>query len=271
MKNKYKNIISYFLILIIFSIYSIFITSCNPGKEKTLEKEDASANPNTLKKQEITTGWRLLFDGKSLVNWRGLGMDNVPKGQWIIEDGQIKKVAKENIPLSEDGKPAPAGDLMTIESFENFEFSIEWKVSTGSNSGIKYNVSEELSMSRGGKHSALGFEYQVIDDYGYTGKLRANQTAGALYDLFPPGPKNLKPAGEFNKSRIILQGNHGKHWLNGKKILEFEIGSASFDSSLAVSKFRDITGFADKKKGHIVLQVHPGETWYRNIKIRELP
>ena len=126
-------------------------------------------------------------------------------------------------------------------------------------------------MSHGGKHSALGFEYQVLDDFGYSGKLKATQKAGALYDLVPPGEKELNPAGEFNKSKIVFQGNHGEHWLNGKKLLEYEIGSAQFDSALAVSKFRDIPGFADKKKGHIVLQVHPGETWYRNIKIRVLP
>lgn len=257
-------------LIITFMIIS-FLISCSSVDEQSQNKVNESSAQNALTKEEIEAGWKLLFDGKSLTHWRGLGMESVPKGQWIIEDGQIKKVAKKDIPLGKDGKPVPGGDLMTIEAFENFEFSIEWKASKGGNSGIKYNVSEELSMSRGGKHSALGFEYQVLDDFGYTEKLKPTQMAGALYDLVAPGEKDLKPAGEFNKSKIVFQGNHGEHWLNGKKLLEYEIGSAQFDSALAVSKFRDIPGFADKKKGHIVLQVHPGETWYRNIKIRVLP
>ncbi len=269
-KNRNKQALITVNLIIYFMIF-VFLISCASIEEEAQNKVKESTIPNTLTKAEVAAGWELLFDGKSLTKWRGLGMESVPEGQWIIEDGQIKKVAKKDIPLGKDGKPVSGGDLMTIEAFENFEFSIEWKASKGGNSGIKYNVSEELSTSRGGKHSALGFEYQVLDDFGYTDKLKPTQTAGALYDLVPPGEKELNPAGKYNKSKIVFQGNHGEHWLNGKKLLEYEIGSAKFDSVLAISKFRDISGFADKKNGHIVLQVHPGETWYRNIKIRELP
>jgi len=269
-KNRKKQALLAINLIISFMIFVILI-SCSSVENEAQNKANESKAPNTLTKEEVDAGWKLLFDGESLAKWRGLGIENVPEGLWIIEDGQIKKVAKKDIPKGKDGKPLPGGDLMTIESFENFEFSIEWKASKGGNSGIKYNVSEELSTSRGGKHSALGFEYQVLDDFGYTKKLKPTQMAGALYDLVPPGDKDLKPSGEFNRSKIVFQGNHGEHWLNGKKLLEYEIGSAKFDSALAVSKFRDIPGFADKKKGHIVLQVHPGETWYRNIKIRVLP
>ncbi len=271
MKNNSIDFTSIVVKLIISFMFLFIIISCGSNQDDSQQVIDKSVAPNTLTKEEIKTGWKLLFGGKSFAGWRGLGMKGISEGHWVVEDGTIKKLAKEDIPLGKDGKLFPGGDLMTIETFENYEFSIEWKVGKGSNSGIKYNVSEELSMSRGGKHSALGFEYQVLDDEGYTGSLKPTQKAGALYDLIPPQPKVLNPVGEFNKSKIFFQGNHGDHWLNGKKLLEYEIGSARMDSLVAISKFRNIPGFADKKKGHIVLQVHPGETWYRNIKIRELP
>ncbi|MBC8183285.1 DUF1080 domain-containing protein, partial [candidate division KSB1 bacterium] len=128
------NLITSFMLI-------VFIVSCDFVKDETQNKVDGSATPNTLTKAEVAAGWKLLFDGESLINWRGLGMESVPEGQWIIEDRQIKKVAKEDIPLGKNGDPVPSGDLMTIEAYENFEFSIEWKASKGGNSGIKYNVS----------------------------------------------------------------------------------------------------------------------------------
>jgi hypothetical protein len=225
---------------------------------------------NQLTQAEKQAGWKLLFDGKSFNGWRGLGRDTIPKFHWVIENGAIKKVANANVPKNENGKPLPGGDLMTEESFKNLEFCVEWKVASGSNSGIKYNVSEELSTTYGGKYSALGFEYQIIDDDGFPSELHPAQRTGALYDLMPPNTNACRPVGEYNQTKILFQGNHGEHWLNGAKLLEFDLGSAKLDSLIAASKFHQFPWFGEKRTGHIVLQDHGGEVWYHNIKIKEL-
>ncbi len=224
---------------------------------------------NTLTEAEKQKGWELLFDGKTFNGWRGFGLDKAPDG-WIIEDETIKIVPKTDWPRQSDGQPILGADLITVETFDNFELVWEWKIGTGGNSGIKYNVSEELSLAYPPKGCALGFEYQMMDDSGLSGSAMRNST-GALYDLVPPvKEKSLKPIGEFNKSRIVFRGNHGEHWLNGKKVLEFDMNSASFNSFVKNSKFASIPRFAEKRKGHIVLQDHAEAAWFRNIKIRRL-
>ncbi|HEX4628995.1 MAG TPA: DUF1080 domain-containing protein, partial [Gemmatimonadales bacterium] len=126
--------------------------------------------PNTLTAAERAAGWHLLFDGRTLRGWRGVGYDSAPPGHWVIVDGTIKKVASGNVPRAADGRPLSGGDLMTADTFGDFELAWEWKVTAGANSGVKYNVSEELSVAQGGAgpglpaHSALGFEYQILDD-----------------------------------------------------------------------------------------------------------
>ncbi len=226
---------------------------------------------NTLTEAEQTAGWKLLFNGETFNGWRGLGWDVVPPGHWVIEEGSIKKVAGEEAPRQADGQPLRGGDLMTIDSFKNFELSFEWRISLGGNSGIKYNVSEELSTSGGRGHSGIGFEYQVLDDDRNQDGAEEDHRAGSFYDLIAPQNKRLSPVGEFNQARIIFQGNHGEHWLNGAKVVEYDLGTSLMDSLLAASKYRSIPGFGDKKKGHIVLQGHGDTAWFRNIKIRPLP
>lgn len=224
---------------------------------------------NTLTEAEKQKGWELLFDGKTFNGWRGFGLDKAPEG-WIIEDETIKIVPKTDWPRQADGQPILGADLITVETFDNFELVWEWKIGTGGNSGIKYNVSEELSLAYPPKGCALGFEYQMMDDNGLSGPAMRNST-GALYDLVPPGKeKLLNPIWKFNISRIVFKGNHGEHWLNGKKVLEFDMNSASFNSFVKNSKFASIPGFAEKRKGHIVLQDHAEAAWFRNIKIRRL-
>jgi hypothetical protein len=231
----------------------------------------ASPPLNTLTAAEIAQGWRLLFDGHSFDGWRGLGRDRVPERHWIIESGSIKKVPSKDVPLQADGQPLEGGDLMTIESFENFELTFEWKISPGGNSGVKYNVSEELSVASPPDNAALGFEYQVLDDDLHPdAKNGPNRTAAALYDLLGPQHKKLRPVGEFNSARIVFRGLHGEHWLNGVKVLEYDLGTPQMSDRLAASKYRDIKGFAEKRKGHIVLQDHTDSAWFRNIKIRSL-
>lgn len=256
---------------VVFATILVSLMFINWDTIKENKKPKTSKN-NTLTKAEIKEGWKLLFDGKTLNGWRGIGRDHVPTGLWISQDGLIRKVNTLNVIKLPDGRPVESGDLMTSESFENFELSFEWKINKAGNSGIKYNVSEEMSLEYGSTFSALGFEYQLLDDgdEAYKGNLNPSQFSGSLYDLLPAKNVVLKPIGEFNSSRILVDGNHVEHWLNGIKVLEFEFGSKDLDEAYKVSKFKIIPGFHDKRKGHIVLQNHQDESWFRNIKIREL-
>jgi hypothetical protein len=217
-------------------------------------------------------GWKLLFDGKTFKGWRGLGMDHVPSGLWIIENGMIKKVNTGDVKKLPDGRAVEGGDLITVDTFDNFELSFEWKINKEGNSGLKYNVSEEMSQEYGSKYSALGFEYQLLDDgdANYKKILKPAQFSGSLYDLIPAKNVVLKPVGEFNMSRIVVNDKHVEHWLNGIKVVEFEFGSKELEDAYKASKFRKIPGFIDKRQAHIVLQNHNEESWFRNIKIREL-
>ena len=230
----------------------------------------AAARPNELTAAERATGWRLLFDGRTLIGWRGLGYDSVPTAHWKVADGAIEKIASGNVPKLPDGQPAHGGDLMTVDSFGDFELAFEWKVAPGANSGVKYNVSEQLSMSQAPNHAALGFEYQILDDDRHEdGKLPSHR-AGALYDLIAPNArKHVRPVGEWNRSRIVFRGRHGEHWLNGEKIVAFDLETPRMDSLIAASKYRSIPGFAERRKGHIVLQDHGDEAYFRSIKVRE--
>ena len=231
----------------------------------------AAQSPNQLTDAERAAGWRLLFDGASLAGWRGLGYDSVPTAHWRVVDGAIAKIPNAKVRRQTDGQPAAGGDLMTIDAFRNFELAFEWRVTPGANSGVKYNVSEELSLAHATNHAALGFEYQVLDDVLHPDNKIATHLAGSLYDIMPPsGAKRLRPVGEWNSARIVLRGNHGEHWLNGVKVVEFELGTPRLDSLLDTSKYKPIPGFAERRRGHIILQDHGDEVYFRSIKIREL-
>ncbi len=224
---------------------------------------------NSLTKKEKEEGWQLLFDGKTLNGWRGFSLNKAPEG-WIVENGTIKILPKTDWPRQADGQPILGADLITVNTYENFELQWDWKIGSGGNSGVKYNVSEELSVANPPKGCALGFEYQMTDDTRLSGRSMHNSTA-ALYDLVPPASEKIvNPIGEFNTSRIIFSGNRGEHWLNGKKILEFDLDSSPFQTAVENSKFKDVAGFAAKRNGHIVLQDHAEEAWFKNIKIKKL-
>lgn len=248
--------------------------ACNRAKEggpSSTAEPNAAIHVNTLTEQEGAEGWTLLFDGYSFQGWRGIGAARIPEGHWIVEDGLIKKVPGGEVPRQADGQPAQGGDLMTVGAYLDFELRLDWKISSGGNSGVKYNVSEEISLAIPPRQAAIGFEYQILDDTRHPDAANGpNRTAGALYDLIPPGPKVLNPVGEFNEARIVFRGGHGEHWLNGAKILEFDLGTPEMNERLAASKYRDIADFAKKRRGHIVLQDHGDAVWFRNIKIREL-
>jgi Domain of Unknown Function (DUF1080) len=209
-------------------------------------------SPNTLTPDEKQTGWRLLFDGKSLAGWRTYNKQTPPGAGWKVEDGLLKKVGGQR-----------GGDIITEDQFGDFELSWDWNISKAGNNGVKYLVTEQ-------RPSAPGHEYQMIDDTGHPdGKLGAKRQTAAFYDVLPPAAdKPLKPVGEWNHSRIVIQGNKVEHWLNGAKVLTYELGSDATKAALAESKFKNASGFGTKIRGHIMLTDHQDECLFRNLKIR---
>ncbi len=218
------------------------------------EKEPAAAL-NQLTPEEKAAGWKLLFNGKTNQGWRNYGKPTFPEKGWIIEDGCLIHVAG-----------AGGGDLVSEEEFLDFDLRWEWRVPAKANNGLKYLVLEE-------RKQATGHEYQMIDDLRNPDGLRGTkwQTA-SFYDVLPPQKKTSpRPVGEWNQSRVLLQGDHVEHWLNGEKVLEYELGSAELAAAIATSKFKSVVGFGKKVKGRILLTDHRDEAAYRNIKIRQLP
>ena len=200
------------------------------------------------------SSWEILFDGAGLEKWRGYKRDTFPDKGWKVEDGLLKTI--------------PGGDVVDIvtkDLYDNFELSLEWKVSPGANSGILYRVSEGFDESW-----YTGPEMQVLDDDKHPDGKNPKTSAGALYALIAPANKHLKPVGEFNSVRILVNGNHVEHWLNDEKVVEYELGSELLKELIKESKFKDMPKFAQERSGHIVLQHHHDEVWYRNVKIRRL-
>lgn len=228
--------------------------------------------PNTLTAAEKASGWRLLFDGKTLTGWHGLGYKTAEVGLWRVEDGSLARIPIGRAPVQGDGQPLTGIDLISNDAFQDFELAWEWKVTPAGNSGLKYNVSESLSTEMSPPHAAKGWEYQMLDDSLAEDNKIPSHRAGALYDMFPPGINTaVKPAGQWNSSRLVLIGTHGEHWLNGVKVVEFELGSASFDSAFAKSKYATYPAwFPVRRKGQIVLQDHDAGVWFRSIKIKEV-
>jgi hypothetical protein len=212
-----------------------------------------AAEPNTLTAKEKSSGWKLLFDGKSLDGWRGYKTTEIGAG-WKVQDGTLTLTA------------AKAGDLLTAQEFADFELSFEWKISSGGNSGVIYRAGLGESASY-----RTGPEYQVLDNIAAKDNKLGNHLAGSLYDIGAEAPRDLvKPVGEWNTSRLIVKGWKVEHWLNGKKVIAIDLASPEGKAAIAQSKFKDWPKFASLAKGHIALQDHGDVVSYRSIKIREL-
>jgi hypothetical protein len=213
----------------------------------------SSAADNQLTAAEKSAGWQLLFDGKTMEGWRPYAKKAA--GGWEVVEGTLHAIAK-----------VKGSELVTEKKFKDFELSWDWKVPPAGNNGVKYFVTEERTKSPGP-------EYQMIDDSGHPDALKGgmlHQTA-SFYDVLPPAAdKPSRPAGEWNNSRIVARGKHVEHWLNGKKVLEFELDSPEVKAGIAKSKFKNDAGFGEHIEGHIMLTYHQDDCWFKNIKIREL-
>ncbi len=212
----------------------------------------SSTNQNSLTDAEKAAGWRLLFDGKTTTGWRNYGKPTISDG-WVVQDGALTRVGA-------------GGDIITSDEFKNFELSIDWKIEPGGNSGIFYRAADDTD-----EIYWNAVEMQVLDDAKHPDGQSPVTSAGAAYDLYPAPRGHVHPGGEWNTARLIVNGNHVEHWLNGVKLLEYELGSRDWDSKVAGSKFKPHPRFGKNSQGHIGLQDHGNVVAYRNIKIRVLP
>ncbi|MCB1022645.1 MAG: DUF1080 domain-containing protein [Acidobacteria bacterium] len=223
----------------------------------------------TLAAPAAEDGFLPLFDGKTLDGWTGMRGAPLPSQSWTVENGMIRTQPDRT-----------GGDLRTVVVYDDFDLRWEWKIAPKGNSGIKYNVQDEWintsfrpdwsdEKKEQAHHFAIGFEYQISDDSLFEGKQDWKKSAtGALYLLEWAEEKPLKPVGEWNESRIVVHGSHGEHWLNGKKLFEFEMGSRALMDKVKQTKFRVAPGYGIKGPGPIVLTHHGTPVWYRNLRIK---
>ncbi len=207
----------------------------------------SSAEPiNTLTQQEKDLGWKLLFNGSTPSGWHSADNEAFPSTGWKIKDGILTI-----------HKGTGGGDIVTSKQYSDFELKLEFRMTKGANSGIKYFV-------QSGTH--LGLEYQILDDEHHS--VDKNHTLASLYDLIPAKDKPVKPVGEWNQARIVVNNGHVEHWLNGNKVVEFDRFSQCFEALLQTSKYKDYENFGRHAQGHILLQDHNATVSFRNIKIR---
>ena len=247
-----RRVLSLLVLLLCFAAFSAV----------SQETKKAKVENNTLTAEEKAAGWKLLFDGKTMNGWRGAYMDSLPKKGWEVRKGLL--IVRE----SGGGEASFGGDIVTLDEYSNFELTADFKLTDGANSGIKYFVIEAQPKTPG---SAKGLEYQVLDDAKHPDAklgINGNRTCASLYDLIPVTKKKMKPIGKWNSAKILVKGKHVEHWLNGKKVLQFERGGKEFLAHKAESKFKDIPGFGEYQKGRILIQDHGNQVFYRNIKIR---
>ena len=204
--------------------------------------------------------WSILFDGSSTDKFRGYNMKTLPES-WKVEDGALITLTG-----------VPNVDLVTKQSYKDFELEFEWKVSIAGNSGVFFHMQESLSHESGNGNSPNwldNFEMQILDDINFNDK-EPKRSAGSLYDLITPQNKQLKPVGEYNLSKLLVNGNHVEHWLNGNKILEYEMGSDEMNKLLKESKFKNNPNYGKSMDGLIMFQHHGQKVWFKNIRIRRL-
>jgi Domain of Unknown Function (DUF1080) len=210
--------------------------------------------PNTLTAQEKGAGWALLFDGSTTAGWHGYNQTTAPAG-WAAKDGALTRVAE-------------SGDLSSDREYANFDLQFDWRISKNGNSGLMYRVVESPMYK---SSYFTGPEFQILDNLGHPdGKNGKDRWAGANYALNAPSEDTTRPVGEWNSCRLLVNGAHVEHWMNGVKVVEYELWSDDWKTRVAASKFKAWPDYGMAKSGHIVLQDHEAEVAFRNIKIKVL-
>lgn len=204
-------------------------------------------------------GWTDLFDGETLAGWRGFNGAPAPTS-WRVTDGALHFAPT-----------GTRGDLFAAGTYGDFELEAEWRVAPCGNSGIFYRTAEADGLDAPWR---TALEYQVLDDACHPDGVYPSHRASALYDLYVPAVAAARPAGEWNRARIVVQDGRVEHWLNGERVVQAQIGSADWDARVAASKFRDAAafpGFGTYAAGAVGLQDHGDEVWYRSVRVRPLP
>ena len=259
---------NFFLFMVITLTILISSYACNTANTENKGNDEVTATAaidntsntavdNTLSEEEKKEGFKLLFDGKTLNGWRTY--QNKPADSWSVKDGTFYCKGDPT------NKSDMRSDMITTDQYENFDLSIDWKISPKGNSGVIYLATEEFPAAY-----LSGPEYQMIDDKNFPEKLEDWQKTGANYAMNPAPTAAPNPVGEWNTTRIVVNKGHVEHWLNGKKIVEYEIGSEEWKKNKMNGKWKDAKGYGMAKKGHIALQDHGSEAWFKNIKIKEL-
>jgi len=220
---------------------------------------------NQLTPDEMRQGWKLLWDGETTKGWRGANKEKFPERGWRIENGVL------TVEADKGAESAFGGDIVTVDQYADFDLKLDFMLTTGANSGIKYFVVEKLNLGIG---SAIGLEYQLLDDDVHPDAkngVGGNRTLASLYDLIPASvDKRPNPPGSWNQARIVARGNHVEHWLNGELVVSFDRGTQMYRALVQKSKYSGYPDFGEARYGPILLQDHGNEVNFRNIKIREL-
>lgn len=219
---------------------------------------------NSISEYEKNQGWKLLWDGKTTNGWRGAKQSTFPEYGWVIKDGVL------SVQSSGGAESRNGGDIITTKKYKNFELIVDFKITEGANSGIKYFVDAELNKGDG---SAIGCEFQILDDAKHPDAklgVAGNRTLGSLYDLIAPINKRANGIGQWNRARIIVKDNNVEHWLNGFKVVEYVRSTQMWRALVAYSKYSVWPNFGEFKEGHILLQDHGDEVSFMNIKIKEI-
>jgi hypothetical protein len=237
-----------------FLLSALLLAACSSSGQAERATPDTTGGSMTAQAPEPGDDWRPLFDGRTTAGWHAFG-GGAPGAGWRVVDGALTRAAE-------------AGDILTDEEFGSFELELEWKIAPGGNSGVFFHVVEDSTLQYVWQ---TGPEMQVLDNAGHADGRQPNTSAGSNFALYAPARDVTRPPGQWNQARLVVRGDHVEHWLNGEKLLEYELGSAEWQQRVAASKFGEMPRYGRARRGHIALQDHGDDVAFRNLRIRILP